>query len=380
MASIKYYQYGGDHENRWEGLSQSGYGSSLPSYGSTATGSARGEIMGGQQQFQGSGFSPFEENPGSARAAGGLMQMGQQGFDWSKQLWDPKSQYYRTRGTQMQQQAGDVYAGTANLVNRQLSQRGIGGMSGLMGQISQNQAGESARQGMVNLYGQGTQQAGNMLGQASQAMGAAGSLYGGMSQRDMQSGLGSQELYQQGRQFNQTLDWDKERYGREETAASDAMWANLLSSGVSAKVTLKCIPEGTKIDTPEGRIDIEELNAGDIIIGYDGHPVDIMQKHQYKENPESKRFLEITFDDNDSVNLCDMHRIEHIRSKDYRTGDYINGKKIVNIKWYEGVKISYDLFTKDGGYRIGGIPVDSMIPEMNALISTLSREFIEEGV
>ena len=146
-----------------------------------------------------------------------------------------------------------------------------------------------------------------------------------------------------------------------------------LGGAVAAKIFFACIPEGTKIDTPDGSIPIEDLKSGDIVNGYGSKPVAITQKHEYKENPEPKRFLKIYFDDGDTIDLCDMHRIKGIRSREYNVGDSINGKEIINIKWYGGVTRSYDLLTEDKGYRISGVPVDSMIEEMNTMISLLKE-------
>ena len=150
--------------------------------------------------------------------------------------------------------------------------------------------------------------------------------------------------------------------------------ANTLGSiAGTAKSYFMCIPEGTKIDTPNGRIAIEDLKAGDSVNGYGSKPVEIMQKHEYRENPNLKRFLRIYFDDGDTIDLCDMHKIKGVHSKEYNVGDSINGKQIINIKWYDGVTRSYDLLTEDRGYRISGIPIDSMIEEMNAMISLLKE-------
>ena len=57
-------------------------------------------------------------------------------------------------------------------------------------------------------------------------------------------------------------------------------------------------------------------------------------------------------------------------------GDLVegDGKEIVHIKWYKGVNTSYDLLTEDKGYRISGVPVDSMIPEMMQLVNFLGSE------
>ncbi len=141
--------------------------------------------------------------------------------------------------------------------------------------------------------------------------------------------------------------------------------------GNVAKGMNLCIPKRTKIDTPNGRIFIENLKAGDEVIGYNGNPVFITQKHEYKENPELIRFLKIFFDDGKIVDLCDMHRLVDKRSKEYNVGDIVNGNRIVDIKWYGGVEKSYDLLTEDKGYRMSGIPVNSMIIELMALETAL---------
>ena len=98
-----------------------------------------------------------------------------------------------------------------------------------------------------------------------------------------------------------------------------------------------------------------------------------MQKHEYNENPEIKRFLKIYFDDADTIDCCDMHKIKGIRAKEYSIGYVLNGKEIINIKWYDGVERSYDLLTDDPGYRISGIPVNSMVEEMMSLVRLIKE-------
>ena len=68
-----------------------------------------------------------------------------------------------------------------------------------------------------------------------------------------------------------------------------------------------------------------------------------------------------------------MHRINGKRTKDYKVGDKVRSNKITDIKWYNGVERSYDLLTEDGGYKIGNIPVDSMIEEMASYISNYRK-------
>lgn len=192
-------------------------------------------------------------------------------------------------------------------------------------------------------------------------------------------------------QFNiAQLQSDTQRYGMDldyrsalrqaeaQQAAGEAQGWGGLAGGIGqvamAKAMVKCIPEETMIDTEQGPVAIENLRAGDIVIGFNGDAIPIMQKHEYNEDPDSKRFLNIVFEDGTTVDLCDMHRIENIRSKDLSLGDEVGGKIIKAITWYSGVNRSYDLLTEDGGYRISGVFVNSMIPEMNQLIKVLNEE------
>jgi hypothetical protein len=52
------------------------------------------------------------------------------------------------------------------------------------------------------------------------------------------------------------------------------------------------------------------------------------------------------------------------RAEDYKLQDKIGDREVTGIVFYQGVRRSYDLITTTGGYRIEGIPVNTMIPEM----------------
>ena len=62
-----------------------------------------------------------------------------------------------------------------------------------------------------------------------------------------------------------------------------------------------------------------------------------------------------------------MHKIKCIAAKDVT-------EDVLNKKVYGGVEFSYDLLTEDLGYRIDGIPVNSMIEEMAELITELKNK------
>jgi hypothetical protein len=130
------------------------------------------------------------------------------------------------------------------------------------------------------------------------------------------------------------------------------------------KLYFACIPEHTLVDTPSGPRPIEKLEAGDSVIGFAGQPVRILQKHSYLESPQTV-FLHITFADGAAVDLCGMHRLAGIRARDIQVGHTIAGRKVNGLASRSGETHSYDLLTEDAGYQIQGVPVNSMIEEMN---------------
>jgi hypothetical protein len=138
----------------------------------------------------------------------------------------------------------------------------------------------------------------------------------------------------------------------------------LVKTGAMVKVAMACIPEGTKIDTPDGEVAIENIKSGTKVKGYYKAETEVLQVHQYKEDPAPHRFYSITFNTGRAVDCCDMHKIYGKQAKDYKVGDKVQNNTVTSITRYNGVERSYDLLTADGGYLIGGIPVNSMIPEM----------------
>lgn len=134
------------------------------------------------------------------------------------------------------------------------------------------------------------------------------------------------------------------------------------------KMTFACIPEHTLVDTPFGPQPIEMLEAGDSVIGFSGKPTVILQKHCYLENPKTV-FLRVTFSDGAAVDLCGMHRLAGIQARHIQTGHTIAGRQVTSIESRRGTTHSYDLLTQDAGYQIHGVPVNSMIEEMNTAAS-----------
>jgi hypothetical protein len=138
------------------------------------------------------------------------------------------------------------------------------------------------------------------------------------------------------------------------------------------KLYFVCIPEHTPVDTPSGPRPIEKLEAGDLVIGFSGKPVRVLQKHSYLENPKTV-FLRITFADGAAVDLCPMHRLAGIRAREIKIDQTIAGRKVTGLGSHCGETHSYDLLTEDAGYQIHGVPVNSMIEEMNTAAASGMR-------
>jgi hypothetical protein len=130
------------------------------------------------------------------------------------------------------------------------------------------------------------------------------------------------------------------------------------------KLMFACVPEGVEIDTPDGKAAIESIRAGDLVIGYSGEPVRVMQVHAYAEDPVPVRFFRVQFVGGATVSVCDMHRIGGQSARDLSPGESVEGSVVESIEIFGGVERSYDLLTEDAGYRIDNVPVNSMIAEM----------------
>ncbi len=174
----------------------------------------------------------------------------------------------------------------------------------------------------------------------------------------------SQAMANQMSAFGMQIDAANQRANRKSNTIS-----NIISglSTVAVKYFAKCIPKGTKIDCVSDTKPIEDIKPGDVVIGYNGAPVKVLQKHEYLEDPTSKRFYKVKFNNGSIVDACDMHKIKGVRAVDII-------ENVVSKEIYNGVEFSYDILTEDLGYRIDGIPVNSMIEELAELAVGLKNE------
>lgn len=149
----------------------------------------------------------------------------------------------------------------------------------------------------------------------------------------------------------------------------------LLNLGL-LKLKFGCLPEGSMVDTVNGPVRVESLNAGDTVTGFGGGQVQIRQIHQYREDPASSRYLTISFANGSQISASPRHRIDGTPAQQLKVGDLCGGQAVTRIEVLRGVARSFDLLTQDPGYRMGGIPVNSMIEEM---LSLLVRKGISPG-
>ena len=279
-------------------------------------------------------------------------------------------------GLQALGQAGQMAtAQESNMLGQALANQSASNQYGLANMSATNQASQfgasamnTANQfsaGAQNQFSMANQSAANQAGQFNAQQNQQNNQFNASNQMNFQSWNASQNFAAD--QFNMS---QQNAVDMANTQGQAQAWQGVTKM---VKTFAKCLPEGTKIDTPDGRTKIEDIRAGDIVNGYGSKPVTVMQKHEYNENPEIKRFLKIYFDDADTIDCCDMHKIKGIRAKEYSIGHVLNGKEIINIKWYDGVKRSYDLLTDDPGYRISGIPVNSMVEEMMSLVRLIKE-------
>jgi hypothetical protein len=160
------------------------------------------------------------------------------------------------------------------------------------------------------------------------------------------------------------------------SASNTSLFGDVLKVGGAVKVAMLCMPGYQEIDTPNGPVPIQDLRGGDYVIGYDNTVKRIEQLCSYVENPETE-FLEFTLADGGKITVCGPHKILDIPAREWLVGSEMNGVPIVSIGKVTGITTSYDLLTDVGGYRIAGVPVNSMIPEM--IVQTIKQVLLNHA-
>lgn len=153
--------------------------------------------------------------------------------------------------------------------------------------------------------------------------------------------------------------------------AAGGQAAGAVGSVIVAKIMFSCIPGDQCIDTPSGPKAVKDLKGGDAVIGYDGEEAVIVQACSWNQDP-TRTFLTITREDGSAFTVCDTHKILGIPAMEWAEGADMGGSRIKSITASTGLLTSYDILTNQGGYRIAGVPVNSMIPEMSMMAARLT--------
>jgi len=154
------------------------------------------------------------------------------------------------------------------------------------------------------------------------------------------------------------------------------MMNDMMKAGGQAAATksaMMCIPEGVLIDTPTGSSKIEDLKAGDKILDKEGNESVVLMKYDFLETPTDDRFIEIKFSNDSVIQLCDLHELDGVASKDLEVGSFVRDNEVVSKKFISFAGRSFDLMTQSEsyGYRINGIAIDTMIPKLHELTNKL---------
>jgi hypothetical protein len=356
----------------------------------------RANIMQGLKGAAGSsgvaGLAQAMANQGqmqSQQIAAGIGQQERQNAMMSAQEGSRIDQMQRGAGMQLQQlEAGGTMANQQMAAQGAMQQQNMQ-MSGAMQAQNMQMQGAAAQQAMI-MGGADTQQQLILQGQqtaVNQGISQGNIQAQGQGVIDMQIAQGNADV--QAAQFGQqstllgleygalaganeglssamgnqmsALGMKADAYGSQ-SASGASTFGNIVSTAGSIKVAMLCVPKGVRIDIVDGTIAIEDINPGDIVIGYNGDPVRVLQKHEYLEDPTKERFYEVEFNNGSKVNVCDMHKIMCVAAKDIT-------ENVLSKKTYGGVEFSYDLLTEDLGYRINSTPVNSMIEELACAIS-----------
>ena len=150
------------------------------------------------------------------------------------------------------------------------------------------------------------------------------------------------------------------------SAANTSLFGDFFKTAVGAKVYFSCMPGDQVIDTLVGPVAVENIKGGDEVIGYDGSIAKVLQVCSYVQDSD-RDFFTFHLSNGGKITVCDRHKIMDIPASEWVVGATMGESIIERIDRKSGITTSYDLVTEVSGYRIAGVPVNSMIPEMLAL-------------
>jgi hypothetical protein len=331
----------------------------------------KGKMANLRRSMASAGSSPEEIARAEAEASSGAQAGREDALAASMGAMQSKQGQMAQAAGMLQGQAG-MYGQQAGMLGQaqNLGLQKIGAQAGMYGQ------GLQAQTGLMNMgAGLAKDQQTSQMNEISQQQGLTGSM-AGMTEAQLQDVVAQQNAAQQKDLAERGLlmQGQANAANRPQGPSSQQQFMDFAKTAGGVKIAMVCIPEGTTIDMASGhKVPIEEIKVGDFVRGLDNTKDEVLQVHQYKEDPKPVRFVTITFDGWRKVNCCDKHRISGKRAEDYRLQDDVGNREITSIEWYNGVNRSYDLLTASGGYRINGVPVNTMIPEMAEMITKLNK-------
>ena len=280
------------------------------------------------------------------------------------------------------QKAQNIQAGAGQAMQgQQGAMQGYGAAQGLG--IGKTQAaagmygqGLGAQQGLMNMGASlSKDQQTSQMNEITQQQGLTAGM-AGMTEAQLQDVVAKQNAAQQKDLAERGLLMQSQANAanRPQGPSQTQQFMDFAKTAVMAKAMFACIPKGITIDMASGdKTPVEDISVGDFVMGLNGKSDEVLQVHQYKQDPEPDRFVTVTFDDGSKVNCSDKHRISNKRAEDYKLQDKVGNREVTSIDRYNGVSRSFDLLTATGGYRINGVPVNTMIPEMAEVITEFNK-------
>ena len=158
---------------------------------------------------------------------------------------------------------------------------------------------------------------------------------------------------------------------------SAAFFSGIATVGAT-KLIVGCVPEGQMVDTPDGPVMIQHIKAGDVVIGFDGMSVKILQKVHYAEPADGAADVLLELENGVEVTVGGPHMVDGTPANEISVGDSVFGMAVVRVDDdLPKSELTYDLITEseggNGGYRMSGIPVNSMVRSFWSTVEALEN-------
>ena len=223
----------------------------------------------------------------------------------ASQMMNMNSGYYSQMQNNLQEQVGDATTSATAQANRQLSMTGGSGGSlrNLLGTTNASRVGEQVRQGVIGMYGQGMQNAGNFMGQANQALQGAGQIQGqasatagqfisAMESNRLQAGMANQAAYNEQQQYTRTSNYNQAAANK---AARGEFAGQVMGIAATAMMSDKNSKKNIKhVGKSKNGINIYEFEYKDKKYG-EGRYRGVMAQEVPKASVQTKKYLGVDY-------------------------------------------------------------------------------------